>query len=548
MNQWTDLGPVSGFANGSARNTAGVCVFRINDSFHITGTRCPHMGYPMSKGTIRNGIVTCAWHKWDFDLEHGGCYRGACDDLPVYQHKVEDGRLWLCKDGSAAENDDWQRLLREALMAGDRFLQAKVIANARASGISSEALAGCASEQAFEHAIRAHQSLQAVRELDAIHISRRLCALLDAEDQVIALLQGISKASGPAGMRAAVLPLPQRPDGQRLREMLRFYTSESSALGIERLLLSSDFRDQELQACLLEMASAPLLVHHSEVLMALGICLDLRQQRGDDGLDRQLIAEIAWVLGAQRPQANADAGEAMRWLETRLPEIAIDGANDQQLAPEELAACLDSPSITAVFDQLAQHFRDGLRVAAFIDSASLLCARRFARLSLNNGGLWRDATRGIRLCVQIRRMSACYRGPWLRQAVFQLAFHLFESRWLQHRSAWDATDDQRDYSWDAFSEAMDTVDLRQARRLAIAGFSDQPQEARRHLCAQLMRDDLDYEMLASFDAVLEESSHQTEWQPYIAGMITYAIDQRSSRNTLAAAQFGCSFQHHTPEA
>ncbi|MEM9492884.1 MAG: Rieske (2Fe-2S) protein, partial [Myxococcota bacterium] len=28
--------------------------------------RCPHEGYPLSTGALKDGIVTCAWHNWKF--------------------------------------------------------------------------------------------------------------------------------------------------------------------------------------------------------------------------------------------------------------------------------------------------------------------------------------------------------------------------------------------------------------------------------------------------------------------------------------------------
>ena len=36
--------------------------------------RCPHMGYPLSKGTLTNGVLRCHWHHWRFDLCSGGCF------------------------------------------------------------------------------------------------------------------------------------------------------------------------------------------------------------------------------------------------------------------------------------------------------------------------------------------------------------------------------------------------------------------------------------------------------------------------------------------
>ncbi|MBV9878282.1 MAG: Rieske 2Fe-2S domain-containing protein, partial [Verrucomicrobia bacterium] len=33
--------------------------------------RCPHMGFPLSKGTLGSGVLTCHWHHAQFDLQSG---------------------------------------------------------------------------------------------------------------------------------------------------------------------------------------------------------------------------------------------------------------------------------------------------------------------------------------------------------------------------------------------------------------------------------------------------------------------------------------------
>jgi nitrite reductase (NADH) small subunit len=70
--------------------------------------RCPHMGAPLCKGTIRSretgtpgsyGLETglrvlhCPWHGWEFDLESGTCPEDDRMRVAVYPVRVEDGRV-----------------------------------------------------------------------------------------------------------------------------------------------------------------------------------------------------------------------------------------------------------------------------------------------------------------------------------------------------------------------------------------------------------------------------------------------------------------------
>jgi hypothetical protein len=38
--------------------------------------RCPHEGYPLSQGVVKDGVLTCKWHNWKFDLATGECRFG----------------------------------------------------------------------------------------------------------------------------------------------------------------------------------------------------------------------------------------------------------------------------------------------------------------------------------------------------------------------------------------------------------------------------------------------------------------------------------------
>ena len=59
--------------------------------------------------------------------------------------------------------------------------------------------------------------------------------------------------------------------------------------------------------------------------------------------------------------------------------------------------------------------------------------------------------------------------------------------------------------------------------------------------APLVEEDLGIDQLATLVAALAEQEHQQEWQPYIAGMVTWIMDGKAGQEVLAAARFGRSF-------
>jgi nitrite reductase/ring-hydroxylating ferredoxin subunit len=52
---------------------------------------CPHQGGPLAEGERRDGVVTCPWHGWRFDLRDGRCLTGRTVRQPVYAVRIEDG-------------------------------------------------------------------------------------------------------------------------------------------------------------------------------------------------------------------------------------------------------------------------------------------------------------------------------------------------------------------------------------------------------------------------------------------------------------------------
>ena len=92
------LAPASEFAEGEGRpftiDGIHLAVFLYEGSFHAVDNRCPHMGYPMSKGSIRDGVLICHWHHWEFDLKTGGCLLTSGDDPKSLSRGGP--RRWLC--------------------------------------------------------------------------------------------------------------------------------------------------------------------------------------------------------------------------------------------------------------------------------------------------------------------------------------------------------------------------------------------------------------------------------------------------------------------
>src|SRR2546428_5321805 len=58
-----------------------LCLFADGDEVYAVDNRCPHMGFPLHRGTLCDGILTCHWHHARFDLSTGGTFDQFADEL-----------------------------------------------------------------------------------------------------------------------------------------------------------------------------------------------------------------------------------------------------------------------------------------------------------------------------------------------------------------------------------------------------------------------------------------------------------------------------------
>jgi nitrite reductase/ring-hydroxylating ferredoxin subunit len=72
-----------------------LALFFHNGRVHAVDNRCPHMGFPLHRGSVRDGILTCHWHHARFDLESGGTFDQFADEARVFPVEVRDGEVWV---------------------------------------------------------------------------------------------------------------------------------------------------------------------------------------------------------------------------------------------------------------------------------------------------------------------------------------------------------------------------------------------------------------------------------------------------------------------
>lgn len=72
-----------------------VALFEHDGRVYGVDNRCPHMGFPLDKGSVQDGILTCYWHYARFDLATGGTFDQFADDVRSFPVEVRDDEIYV---------------------------------------------------------------------------------------------------------------------------------------------------------------------------------------------------------------------------------------------------------------------------------------------------------------------------------------------------------------------------------------------------------------------------------------------------------------------
>ena len=86
-------------------------VFEVSGELFVTDGACPHNGGPLGAGLVRDGVVTCPWHWYSYELATGRCRTAAGYSLRRYPVTMVDGQPHAALP-AAAPARSWSQILR----------------------------------------------------------------------------------------------------------------------------------------------------------------------------------------------------------------------------------------------------------------------------------------------------------------------------------------------------------------------------------------------------------------------------------------------------
>lgn len=102
-----------------------LAVFNTGRGLFAVDNRCPHMGFPLDKGSVKDGILTCHWHHARFDLASGGAFDLFADDVVAYPVTVEGDGVFVDLSPRRDPQTYYQKRLQDGLEQNLRLVVAK---------------------------------------------------------------------------------------------------------------------------------------------------------------------------------------------------------------------------------------------------------------------------------------------------------------------------------------------------------------------------------------------------------------------------------------
>ena len=75
-----------------------ILVVEHGDRVFALDNRCPHMGFPLDRGSMEDGILTCHWHHARFDVASGCTFDLWADDVPTCPAEMRGAEIWVKAD------------------------------------------------------------------------------------------------------------------------------------------------------------------------------------------------------------------------------------------------------------------------------------------------------------------------------------------------------------------------------------------------------------------------------------------------------------------
>jgi nitrite reductase/ring-hydroxylating ferredoxin subunit len=355
--------------------------------------RCPHMGFPLDRGSIEDGILTCHWHHARFALASGCTFDLWADDVPTCPVEIRaGGEIWVKPVfGYSDPVGHWRQRLGDGLAHNLNLVIAKAVHGQLAARqppsdvIQQAALFGTRNRDGWDTGLTILSALG------------QLLPFLSEEETHLALFHGVRRVAADcdgAAPRRDRAPLAGRPDLATLKRWLRRWVAVRHRDAAERTVLTAiagGASPAGLADLLFTVETDRAYAdggHSLDFINKAFECLDLIGWEHAADVLPSVIGQMAAARGAEESTAWRQPIDLIALCEhaaLQLPRLVAGRGNascwsDHAILSETLLA--DDPA--AIIDALTAAARAGASPADLGRALAYAAALRVARFGTAN--------------------------------------------------------------------------------------------------------------------------------------------------------------------
>src|SRR5712691_4928360 len=534
-----------------------VCLFADGDEVYAVDNRCPHMGFPLHRGTLCDGILTCHWHHARFDLRTGGTFDQFADELRRFPVELDGDDVLV----DLSPPDDPVAHQRKRLRDGLERDIPLVLAKATIALLEAEPSGVDVFSAGLDFGV-ARRGGGWFRGLTTLTCFMNLAPRLDPGDRAGALYHGLADVAADSAMeppRFPLDPLPGRPpDPARLALWFRRFIEVRDTEGAERALASA-LRAGASPSALADMLFAAATDHRyldgGHTLDFVNKALEALDLAGWDRAEAVLASLPAQLAAAERME------EANSWRNPVDLVALLEGAFDE--LPQALAAgaacrggwdgraavveaILDGEAASTL-EALLDALRDGASEVELASAVSLAAATRVARFPTSNEfGDWDTALHTFTFANAVEQGLRRSPSPELLRGVLDAAISVHLDRFLNVPATRLPTPErgpEPDALLDELPRLLDRQQQVDEARQLVASFlaaGGQPRRLVAALGAALVREDRNFHTIQCVEAAARQ-------QELLAGTADEALPLIAAAGYLAAHATTARSQYQTFE-
>jgi nitrite reductase/ring-hydroxylating ferredoxin subunit len=420
-----------------------VAVFWHEGRAWAVDNRCPHMGFPLSRGTVRDGLLTCHWHHARFDLASGGTLDPFAGDVRTYATVLEGRDVFVEVHAAEDRSAQWQRRLEQGLE--DQL--SLTLAKATLALIAS----GCEASEIIRVGARFGARYRAAGWGPGLSILTTMANVLSAlgpDERPLALFHGLVRVAEDCAGRAPRFDLDPLPTTRLSLARLKTWFQEAvevrDADGAERALrtaIESGAPSAAVAELLLAAATDHYFFDAGHTLDFIVKAFELLDHLGWGEAPAILPSLVGGLCEADRSEERSAwrrpldlpglIEPALEQLGALIPE---DPAKGEALGPhefDELVASLLGDEPQPIVEALLTALRRGTALAELGQAVAHASSLRIARFPTSNEfGDWDTVHNTFSSCNALHQ--ALLRAPSreLARGLFHAGMRIYLDRFL----------------------------------------------------------------------------------------------------------------------